>query len=99
MAGKIAAKPNGISRNSKCDLGDLSCVWTLLMQVIDGSPPPQQQYLLRIFVARALDYIEYDEQVKILSNKPEEVFERLLGVSLQLDLWDALRACIWSVLS
>jgi hypothetical protein len=86
----IAAKPNSTSRNSKCDWGDLSCVWTLLMQVIDGYPPPQQQYLLRIFFARALDYIEYDEQVKILSNKPEEVFERLLGVSLQLDLWDAL---------
>jgi len=75
---------------SSVEWKQLLCVWTILLQLIDGYPLPQQQYLLESFCSYALRFISPSNIEKITSVEPEEAFRSLLRYSELETLWDAL---------
>jgi len=76
--------------NLECNWQHVSCVWTLLIQTIEGFPLSQKQCLLTVFFSQALDTIVDEELAKMLPDKPMETIQCLLLHSDLRNLWVAL---------
>jgi hypothetical protein len=59
-------RPSQIMRNHPCDWRHLSCVWTLLIQSINGYTPSQQEFLLKEFVHYTLRPVEENKYLENL---------------------------------
>lgn len=87
--GSTIHKPLSLYENTM-NRADLSCVWTLLMQVIDNCPQQLQNSLLEDFFGQILDFIAADEVAEMLLKKPMEAFESVLSRANLQNVWDSL---------
>jgi len=71
------------------DWQNLVFVYTLLREVMDYYPPPQQQSLFKTFLTEILAHMD-DTKLGKLPHNATEAFKMLLCLSTVQNLWDAL---------
>jgi len=76
--------------NLQYDWRHVSCVWTFLIQVIDGYPLSQRQFLFTAFFNQVILRMKYGQIENMPPDDPLKAFELLLGHILLDDLWFAL---------
>lgn len=72
--------PQPLEHDLKFNWWHLSCVWTLLRQVIDGYSPLQQQNLLTVFLSQAFRPISDITTAKVSMNESIVELQHLLGL-------------------